>query len=408
MVANEIACFRALILSCCALMVLGCAPSFNAWSYRRQITVTEPAGLPARSFPVSFELDAAELAAAGKMRPDGADVRILVAGVEVPHQLEPIDDGRLKVTFQIDLEADQIRDDILLLTGNPSAVAPEYDTSWGSINEAMDGFKNERLRVGYGLKKGTYNKKWGCQSELVICAIDEDQFSVAGDPRTWGKSRNDVTYWVENQPARITAVEVEGPIYRRFRIHTDRVVSEDQGELLDLTQTVTFYRDCPFVFEQYHRIKGAVVDVGSPGGMVLRNEDGTRNFDYVALNFDSEEITWEGRGKDKETRGGWTANEARAAKDPRYRRLPDFGVNGWFMMGVVNVHNGRGFASCADIETVSTCFFVDWYANRAGYSFWPRGGRVTRYLYYIEGGPDGAVAQGRRLAMPPVVTLAEE
>jgi len=407
MSANDALSLRTLLMLLAALSMVGCAAPFDAWRHRQTVTVTERANLPARSFPVAFELNAAELAAAGRMRADGADLRILVAGVETPHQLEPLAEGHLKVTFQIDLEPGQVRDDIVLLTGNPDASAPDYDTGWGSINEAMDGFANELLRVGYGVKKGTYNKKWGCMSEFVIRSIDEDQFSVPGDAGTWGKSRNDVTYWVEDTLARITDIEVEGPIYRRVRIHTDRVVSEDQGELRDLTQTVTFYRDCPFIYEQYQNIKGAVVDVCSPGGMVLRTEDGQRNFDYLAFNFDSAEITWEGRGEDKETRGGWTANPKRAAKDPRYRYLPDFAVNGWFMMGVVNVHNGRGIASCAKIDTVSTSFFVDWYGNRAGYSFWPRGGRVTRYLYYVDSGPADAVARGRRVAIPPEVTLAE-
>ena len=407
MPANDVLNLRTLLMLLAALSMLGCAAPLDAWRHRQTITVTEPVGLPAHSFPVSFELNAVDLAAAGKMQADGADVRILIAGDETPYQLESVGDGRVKVTFQIDLAAKQVRRDIVLLTGNSSAVAPKYGTGWGSINEGMDGFENELLRVGYGVKKGTFNKLWGCMSEFVVRSIDEDQLSVAGDPYTWGKSRNDVTYWVENTPARITAIEAEGPIYRRFRIHTDRVVSDDQGELLNLTQTVTFYRDCPFIYEEYTGIKGAVVDVCSPGGMVLRNEDGTRNFDYVALGFDSTDITWEGRGEDKDTRGGWTANPTRAAKDPRYRFLPDYATDGWFMMGVINVHNGRGIASCADIETVGTSFFVDWYGNRAGYSFWPRGGRMTRYLYYIENGRDDAVDRARRLAAPPEVTLAE-
>jgi len=148
-----------------------------------------------------------------------------------------------------------------------------------------------------------------------------------------------------------------------------------------------------------------VVDTAAPGGMRKRT-DGQRNFDFVAYNFDSGLITWEGRGDDKETRGGFAASKERAETDPRYRYLGDYAYNDHLIMGVVNVHNGRGIGTCA--APVQTAFFVDWHAERAGYSLWPdRTGRMARYLYYVENGGDEVIARGKLLAKPPQVTLVE-
>jgi hypothetical protein len=271
----------------------------------------------------------------------------------------------------------------------------------------MDGFENELLRIAYGVKTGTYGKKWGCQNEFFIKSAAEDQFGGQLVPQSWGKSRNDVTYWKENIPARFQEIEVDGPVYKRVRFFTDEVISDDQGKLQNLSQLVTFYRNCPFIKEEYENIKGAVVDVATPGGMPLRT-NGKRNFDYVAFNFDSALITWNGRGDDRETRGGWDASQERAEKDPRYRYLNDYIYNHHFMMGVFNIHNGRGIASCALAENIQTCYFVDWPHERAGYSFWPRkDGNLLRYLYFVEGGKDEMLSLGRLIANPPKVVMQE-
>ncbi|MFC1719250.1 hypothetical protein ACFL6S_36705 [Candidatus Poribacteria bacterium] len=141
--------------------------------------------------------------------------------------------------------------------------------------------------------------------------------------------------------------------------------------------------------------------------MPLRT-DRNRNFDFVALNFDSEHITWDGIGDDRETRGGWTASPDRAEKDPRYRYLNDYVYSGHFVMGVLNIHNGRGLASCALAENIRTCYFVDWAHERAGYSFWPqRDRKMMRYLYCVENGREEILSLGKLLANPPRVITQE-
>jgi hypothetical protein len=184
-------------------------------------------------------------------------------------------------------------------------------------------------------------------------------------------------------------------------------VSDDHGKLENLSQRVTFYRNCPFIKEEYKNIKGAVVDVVTPGGMPLR-ADGNRNFDFVASNFDSELITWNGIGHDRETRSGWDASRVRAERDPRYRYLNDYLYSDHFVMGVFNTNNGRGLASCALAENIQTCYFVDWPHQRAGYSLWPRkDGRMNRYFYCVENGRDEVLSLGRILANPPRAMIQE-
>lgn len=71
------------------------------------------------------------------------------------------------------------------------------------------------------------------------------------------------------------------------------------------------------------------------------------------------------------------------------------------------MHNGRGIGSCA--RPIKTAYFVDWSHDRAGYSLWPNSTRnMTRFLFYVEHGPEEGIACGRLLANPPVAALFEE
>ena len=383
------------------------ARSMDGWQHRVAVRVVERAGVPAPRFPVSLALDVRRLAEEGKARPDGTDLRVTIGSEEVPSQTEGLADGRMLVTFQVDLEAGQARDDVVLHYGNPDAAAPHYDTAWGKINPGSDGFENGLLRVSYGLKTGTFGQVWGCQNAFVIKAYDEDQFGGEAIPESWAKSRNDVTYWEpDTKVAPTFEVEVDGPVYKRVRFFAPEKMIEGKHRVTDLSQRVTFYRDCPFIKEEFENIRGAVVDTAVPGGMRKR-ADGERSFDFVAYKQDPDDITWEGRGDDKETRGGFTADKERAQSDPRYRYLGDHGYNDHLIMGVVNVHNGRGIGTTA--APVQTAFFVDWHAERAGYSLWPdRTGRMTRHLYYVENGPEEVIARGRLLSAPPAATLIQE
>ena len=377
------------------------------WQHHAVIEVVERAGVPARRFPVSVRLNAEGLAEEGKMQRSGADVRVTIGGKEVPVQTEDLPDGQMLLTFQVDLEPGQVRDDLALHYGNPDAAPPQYDTTWGRISPANDGFENERLRVSYGLKTGTFGQVWGCQNTFVIKACEEDQFGGEAIPESWAKARNDVTYWEPDTDVAPTfEVEADGPVYKRVRFFAPEKMIEGRHRVSDLSQRVTFYRDCPFIEEEYENIRGAVVDTAVPGG-IRKRTDGARNFDFVAYKLDPGEITWEGRGDDKETRGGFTADKGRAQSDPRYDYMGEHSYNDRLILGVVNVHNGRGIGTCA--APVQTAFFVDWHAERAGYSLWPDGtGRMTRCLYYVEDGPREVIARGKLLAAPPAATLIDD
>jgi len=393
---------------CLFFSLLSCAKEkFTEWDFSHRITVVESSGEKCRSFPVSFNLPGERLVGEGKLNPDYNDIRITMAGAEVPCQIEKPDDGQVKVTFQIDLEPGETRDDVTLYYGNPSAPELRFDRSWGSISPQMDGLENSLFKITFGVKTGTYGKKWGCQNGFIIKKYEEDQFGGDLIPDSWGKSRNDVTYWRENVPARIHAIEADGPVFKTVLFQTDSLVSDDHGLLTNLTQRVTIYKDCPFIREEYRNIKGAVVDACTPGGMPLRS-DGERNFNFIALNFDSQEITWNGIGDDHGTRGGWDYRKSRADTDARYRYLDDYTYHGHFMMGVINIHNNRGVASCVWADHIRTCYFSDWDHDRAAYSLWPRTvGRMTRYLYYVENGREEAVSWAKLLAQPPRLTVRD-
>lgn len=382
----------------------------SAWRYHVPLRVVERTRTTVRNFPVSFELDTAALTAAGKMRSDAGDLRITIAGQETPIQLALAGADKTTVTFQIDLARRQVRQDVVLHYGNPSASPPEYDTSWGIISPTKDAFENELLKVSYGLKTSTFGKQWGCQKEFTIKWHDEDQFGGEKIPESWAKSRNDVTYWLPVAPdGPKFEVEVDGPIYKRVRFFSaERTRQHHPGakieHLKDLSQTITFYRNCPFILEDFRGIDSAVTTTAVPGGMRLRTRQGKRNFDFVARNLDSDQITWDA----EESRAGFTASRERAEKEPHYRYLGDHAYNDYLILGVVNVHNGRGIGTC--VKSPKTAFFVDWSHQRAGFSLWPqkRGRRMTRYLYYVENGRREVLSRGKILAAPPAVTLIEE
>jgi len=405
-----------LLLTACWVLAAGCQPTGgeahveSSWRYHSKLRVIERTGVAVRNFPVSFELDTARLASQGKIRPDGSDLRITVAGREVPIQLEKANSRQTRITFQMNLSGGQVRRDVVLHYGNPSARPPKYDTSWGSISPTKDAFENELLRISYGLKMSTFNKMWGCQKEFTIKRYDEDQFGGDKIPESWAKNRNDVTYWLPVPPdGPKFEVEVDGPIYKRVRFFSaERIRQHHPGaeieHLRNLSQRVTFYRSCPFILEDFRGIDSAVTTTAVPGGMRLRTREGERNFDFVAHNFDSSLITWDA----KETRAGFTADRARAEKDPRYRYLGDYAYNDHLILGVVNVRNGRGLGTC--VKNPKTAFFVDWPHQRAGFSLWPhvRRRRMTRYLYYVQNGRREVISRGKVLAAPPAVVLPAE
>ena len=382
------------------------------WHSRKRIRVSERAGRGAEQFPVAFDLNTEHQVRAGRMRADGADVRIVQCDQEIPFQMEGMNTACTRVTFQVDIGPGETREDVFLMYGNPDVEAPDYDTEWGSIRATCDGFENEMLRVSYGLKQGTFGHMWGCQNAFVIKQYDEDQFGGTRISDSWAKSRNDVTYWEPNPETGPTfEVEVDGPVYKRVQFSADeKIIQHHPGDqkrrVTDLVQRVTFYRGCPFIKEEFEHIPCGTTTTAVPGGMRLRDSDGTRHFNFVAAHFDSERITWNGIGEDKETRGGWTADRRRAEEDPRYRYLEDYTCCGFLILGVVNLENGRGIGTCAN--NLQTAFFVDWNHERAGFSLWPRSpGNMTSYLYFVETGHEAVINLGKCLANPPEVTLLD-
>ena len=394
-----------IVLAVIMLSVSFADANYDAWDYKRTLAVEEQAGVGAVDFPVSFELDTGKLVEERKLRPDMADIRITVAGVEVPCQLEKTDDAKTLVTFQISLRANQKREDVILYYGRPVAQLPEYDKSWGKIKDTMDGFENQLLRFGYGMKTGTFGDIWSCQTEFTIIKYNEDLFGGKKVPESWAKARDDVIYWDHNDPPRFE-IEADGPIYKTVRFFVpEKKYEHHPGHgvktLINASKRVTFYNNCPFIKEQFENIEAFTI-AACPGGMEPRI-DGRRNFDYAAYNFDSNEITW----KEKESRAGWTTSWNRHKREPRYRWGPDYEYNGSLILGVFNIHNGRGLGSVFD--KYGTVFFVDYPHHRVGYSVYSnRQYPQTHWWYYVEDGREQIIEHGRMLANRPTVTIGSE
>ncbi len=393
------------VLSIVMLSVSFADANYDAWDYKRVLVVHEQAGVGAADFPVSFELDTGRLTKQRKLKGSLADIRITVGGVEVPYQLEKTDEGKTLVTFQIDLAPNQKRKDIILYYGRRVVKAPEYDKSWGKIKDTNDGFENQLLRFGYGMKVGTFGDTWSCQNSFVMKKYNEDLFGGSKIPESWAKARDDVIYWDHNDPPKFE-VEVDGPVYKRVRFFVpEKKFEHHPGHgvktLINASKRVTFYNHCPFVKEEFENIEAFTI-LPCPGGMKPRT-DGKRNFDYVAYNFDSNEITW----GEKESRAGWTSNWNKHKTEPRYRWGPDYEYNGKLILGVFNIHNGRGLGSVFD--KYGTLFFVDYPNHRVGYSVYSkREYPQTHWWYYVETGRGQIIDRGKMLANRPTVTIEPE
>ena len=95
-----------------------------------KLRIVERAGIGAEQFPVSFHLNTGRLIQDGRMRADGADVRITVGEREIPFQMEGLNTACTRMTFPVDLMPDETREDVFLHYGNPDAAAPGYDRGW--------------------------------------------------------------------------------------------------------------------------------------------------------------------------------------------------------------------------------------------------------------------------------------
>jgi hypothetical protein len=216
------------------------------WDYRQNLTVTENSGAALTSYPVSAVVDTASLIAAGKMRPDCADIRVADAGTEIPSQVVGCDSATTRVWLQTDLAAFETRQGLYLYYGNPVAVAPDYSgqnsITWDGGTRTMD----------TGKITGIFDVDGGAIAQIRDNTNNQDLLS--------GHPQGGVGYLFTDNAAvdyifRIAesddsiVLTTDGPIVK--------VVTSYSGESPQWIQESTFYNDQDFIDFTVYRPAGA-------------------------------------------------------------------------------------------------------------------------------------------------------
>ena len=106
----------------------------SAWKYRRSLVITENSGNSLHEYPIKCTLDTESLIAAGKMKEDSSDIRVINAssGEEIPWAIDTPNSPVSNITLKIPtLGANQVRSEIYLYYGNPASQSTPND--WNDV-----------------------------------------------------------------------------------------------------------------------------------------------------------------------------------------------------------------------------------------------------------------------------------
>jgi len=115
---------------------------YGPWQYERTVTVQNPNPFDLVGYPVSVTLDTQSLIAAGKVNPDGSDLRLTHDGAEVDFAVVDLDTATTSIVFKSSVAANGNDPGYTLYYGNPSAssVSVSYEEAFYEvIDEFNDG-----------------------------------------------------------------------------------------------------------------------------------------------------------------------------------------------------------------------------------------------------------------------------
>jgi hypothetical protein len=125
----------------------------TSWRYRRAVTVENPNSFELIEYPTNITLDTMSLVLAGKMKPDGSDLRLLRDNEAIDFALVDFNTANTKIMFKSSVPASGSDPNYYLYYGNPSA----SDVSVGSdrikyelIDEFNDGIIDPMWNFSYG------------------------------------------------------------------------------------------------------------------------------------------------------------------------------------------------------------------------------------------------------------------
>jgi len=374
------------------------SPWFNdAWSHRMPLTIRRNGGGGAEHLPVCLELDAVQPVAEGLMRQDGADLRVVIAGQEVPCQMGAFNTCARRVWFELPPGAGN---DAWLYYGNPTADSQHDGAGWGELraDERTIVLENADLRCVYDTWE-VVDGQWETTIRQFIdrrTGVDHCNASVNEGARI------DAAAGRCSRTVR-TSVTADGPVFKTVHVvwpgeHPEEGLlwpeefPEEEVEWPGAhpkIQDVTIFRRGPFVRIDYVHMAVNIVDLDTtPGGPGEK----ARQWFHGAE--------------------GWT-REYTEYPNSYYNRYPEDGYNdpedagslncnGHFIMASISDGIGAGWGRVAPVDGIS---IIKPLWNGYELFSWLGGGkhRQTHRVYAFGDGEAGADAVGMALADPPVI-----
>jgi hypothetical protein len=258
--------------------------------------------------------------------------------------------------------------------------------SWGKV--VIDQDNDGSIRVSLE------NSKVLCEYSLVDCGSEEG-FE--------GSIRRFINKTAKEDQAQAPGGDIDGRIDAAAwrgaitKAYISDVEDESMTVHLDFTpikgsiarQEVTIYRDRSWIKVHYIDWLVNIVDIAHPGG----TDQGQYQF-YGAENWKRPYMFYE------------NIYFCRYADDIGYMNITEvddpepISYKGWFIMGVFNPANGRGYGRVAPVEAVDIIklLFED---RNCGFELFPYYNRehepFSIYLFVVTGGAEGVIATGKRI-----------
>ena len=263
-----------------------------------------------------------------------------------------------------------------------SSHLPTLAKDWGEIAIRQEGdrwhirIENSKLRVAYG------RTDFGdiVEDQIVDLIIKE-----AGEDQA-GKQFDEMGFGAHAGRGFITSAKVveEGAQSKTVRIEWEG------GKAI---QDITIYRDSPILKMDYLKYGINVVDIGSPGG-----GEGKYAI-HGAERWKREVVLYPKIYYD------------RYPKDAGYENIVEVDAtagsldyHGWFIMGVYNPANGRGFGRVMPVQQTNIIKLLDNRGVEWFTSFWAERTPFTGFVYTVTGGAEEILTAGRKIAdaqLPP-------
>jgi hypothetical protein len=125
----------------------------SSWRFRRNVTVENPNSFALIEYPTNVTLDTRSLVLAGKMNPDGSDLRLLRNSEEIDFAIIDFNTSNTKIVFKSSVPANGNNPNYTLYYGNPAAsdVSVSYEKiKYELIDEFNDGVIDPMWNFSYG------------------------------------------------------------------------------------------------------------------------------------------------------------------------------------------------------------------------------------------------------------------